>query len=144
MPLAADDDLALADSGVKERPCVGQRGTCPGRTSLTRRGRARLICRLIVVLPQATATGAHQLARRSGQQPTPAAIPAGLPVVLMWGKRPLSDATAQRGATWRHTGHSVGKTMSLSHVPHLTGLDVPRWRPGTTITDGRIDARLRG
>jgi DNA-binding CsgD family transcriptional regulator len=27
-------------------------------------------------------------------------------------------------------------------VPHLTGLDVPRWRPGATITDGRTDARF--
>ena len=37
-----------------------------------------------------------------------------------------------------------GKLRRSSRVPHLTGLDVPRWRPGTTITDGRTDARLRG
>ena len=38
-----------------------------------------------------------------------------------------------------------GKLRRSSYrVPHLPGLDVPRWRPGTTITDGRTDARLRG
>jgi hypothetical protein len=29
-------------------------------------------------------------------------------------------------------------------VPHLTGLDVPHWRAGTTISDGRTDAGVRG
>ena len=41
------------------------------------------------------------------------------------------------------SGNNVGK-LCRSRVPHLTGLDVPPWRPGTTITDGRTDARLRG
>ena len=70
---------------------------------------------------------------------------------------PLPGMAAQRGATWRHAGHgagnNAGKTMSIisrassdgvTRVPHLTGLDVSRWRRGTTVTDGRTDARLRG
>src|SRR5947207_2026302 len=58
------------------------------------------------------------------------------------GKRPLPDTTAQRGAM--QVKVSVGTLRHSSRVPHLTGLDVPRWRPGTTIFDGRTDARLRG
>jgi polyamine oxidase len=41
-------------------------------------------------------------------------------------------------------GNNVGKLSRSSRAPHLTGLDAPRWRRGTTITDGRTDARLRG
>jgi hypothetical protein len=37
-----------------------------------------------------------------------------------------------------------GKLRRSSRVPYLTGLDVPRWRRGITITDGGTDARLRG
>ena len=41
-------------------------------------------------------------------------------------------------------GTMPGKLRRSARVPDLTGPDVPRWRPGTTITDGRTDARLRG
>jgi hypothetical protein len=38
------------------------------------------------------------------------------------GKRPPSDTTAQRGAAWRHAGHSAGNPCRENYVAPLACL----------------------
>ena len=122
-------------TGGPRRPRRGFRTPGPQFTSLAR-GVNGLICRLIILLPQATppkrpptapAAGIRSAAgvvgwreeQDSSRRSDDLGRVAGRPVE---GKRPLLDTTAQRGAAWRHVGHSVGKQCRENYVAPLSCL----------------------